>query len=84
MLTIDIGQNHSASIFLKFSSITADFNISSALGERYRTSGPLVLITITIFAQRRLEYYFFFLFVLHLRRFPNIFHRNRISYKTIR
>ena len=43
---IDLGPNHWDSILLIFySSVSADFNISSALIERYRTSGPLVLFS---------------------------------------
>ena len=40
---IDLGPNHSDSIFLNFfSSITADFIYPQHLGERYRTNGPLL------------------------------------------
>ena len=40
---MDLGSVQSDSILLNFfSSKTADFNISSALRERYMTNGPLV------------------------------------------
>ena len=42
---IDLGPNHSDSIFLIFSSVTADFNIASHSGEQYRTKCPLVVFT---------------------------------------
>ena len=44
---IDLGPNHLDLLFLNFfSSITAEFNISS--GERYRTNGPLVFFSVGI------------------------------------